>query len=262
MIRLLKLFFDYKAFVVAALLTFVLSSMIYHRISILTSGTEITLKSRPIDPRDFFRGNYVVMNYEISQLNSCKVEIKDSIHPSQLVFVQLEQKGDKGYWQAVAVSTRPLYSTKTTTVLSGFSRSNFQPDANGACQQVRVRYGLEKYFAPKKRAKELEDMRRGFTRDTEKETAALTKLMLKYRKELSEMYRRHRQSNQGALTPTKDTKIQAINDKIRALRDKINAIRESARRDVAVLVRVSKSGEGAISGLMIDGKKVYEEPLL
>ena len=35
----------------------------------LSQGQKILLKTIPLDPRDLFRGDYVVLNYEISQLN-------------------------------------------------------------------------------------------------------------------------------------------------------------------------------------------------
>ena len=41
--------------------------MVYDRVRVLREGTEVTLQTRPVDPRDFLRGDYVVLNYEITQ---------------------------------------------------------------------------------------------------------------------------------------------------------------------------------------------------
>jgi len=35
----------------------------------LQTGEEVLLKTRPIDPRDLFRGDYVILNYEISTID-------------------------------------------------------------------------------------------------------------------------------------------------------------------------------------------------
>ena len=42
--------------------------MIESRASILRGGQEIVLKTEPIDPRDFLRGRYVRLNFDISQV--------------------------------------------------------------------------------------------------------------------------------------------------------------------------------------------------
>ncbi len=276
MIRFFTLLIQYKAFVVAAILTLILSSMIYSRISILQTGDEIVLLSRPVDPRDLFRGNYVTMTYGINNLDSCKVEIRDNFSRRQPVFVQLEE-GKKGYWNAVSVSARPLQATKTTIILSGYSRSNYkvpkkvrlnsQGEPMKNCRHLYLRYGLEKYFAPKKRAKELENMRRGRGNSAASEQISkLNRQMREYSKQIQDIYQERRRQQQGQGLPVlikpNDPKIRNLRVKLMAGREKIRALRDSTRAQVAVIVRVSKSGEGAISGLMIDGKKVYDEPLL
>ena len=49
--------FGAAALVQVALLTV----MIVDRVQILRDGKEVTLKSRPVDPRDLLRGDYVVL---------------------------------------------------------------------------------------------------------------------------------------------------------------------------------------------------------
>ena len=56
--------FGAAALVQVALLTV----MIVDRVQILRDGKEVTLQSRPVDPRDLLRGDYVVLGYDISQL--------------------------------------------------------------------------------------------------------------------------------------------------------------------------------------------------
>ena len=58
---------------------------------IYTFGKEVRLKITPVDPRDFLRGDYVRLNYEISNTDSC-----DYIFPTE-VYVTLEKQHDNTY---------------------------------------------------------------------------------------------------------------------------------------------------------------------
>jgi uncharacterized membrane-anchored protein len=42
-----------------------LAVMVADRVRILRDGTEVTLQTRPVDPRDILRGDYVVLGYDI-----------------------------------------------------------------------------------------------------------------------------------------------------------------------------------------------------
>ena len=57
----------------------------------LRTGQEIILKTVPVDPRDMFRGDYMTLNYPISQLNikSLPTE-KTDFKVGYSVFVELE----------------------------------------------------------------------------------------------------------------------------------------------------------------------------
>ena len=46
---------------------FVLTGMVAVAAMPLLSGTEIKIKTIPVDPRSLFRGNYARLRYEISQ---------------------------------------------------------------------------------------------------------------------------------------------------------------------------------------------------
>ena len=51
--------------IVALAQTAVLAGMVADRVRLLKSGREITLPIVPVDPRDFFRGEYVRLGYDI-----------------------------------------------------------------------------------------------------------------------------------------------------------------------------------------------------
>ena len=71
--------------------------MVYDRVRVLRQGSEVTLQTRPVDPRDFLRGDYVVLNYEITNLPAGA--LKDA--PSQ-------GRGTPGLCQACAQGGRLL----------------------------------------------------------------------------------------------------------------------------------------------------------
>ena len=48
--------------------------MVIDRVRILRTGTEVTLRTRPLDPRDFLRGDYVTLGYDISALPAGELE--------------------------------------------------------------------------------------------------------------------------------------------------------------------------------------------
>ncbi len=70
-----------KFFVVVALQIVLLFVMFSFYQNILNTGTEVWLKTKPVDPRDLFRGDYIQLGYKINQLNSVSVydgSIEDS----------------------------------------------------------------------------------------------------------------------------------------------------------------------------------------
>ena len=42
--------------------------MVADRVMILRTGVDVALQTRPLDPRDFLRGDYVVLGYDISSV--------------------------------------------------------------------------------------------------------------------------------------------------------------------------------------------------
>ena len=56
-------------FAIAAVIQLALiAAMVIDRASVLREGKEIALQTRPVDPRDFLRGDYVVLSYDISAI--------------------------------------------------------------------------------------------------------------------------------------------------------------------------------------------------
>jgi len=57
---------------------------------ILRSGTDILLKVSPVDPRDFLRGDYVILQYDINTVSDNSFHKRD-------VYVVLKEQPDKTF---------------------------------------------------------------------------------------------------------------------------------------------------------------------
>ena len=106
----------------------------------LAFGRELRLRAQPVDPLDVFRGNYVVLRYEISS-----VRVGHPVRRGERICVPLTERD--GEWSGSFGLPEP----SGDTAICGRARS----DA-AAGEQVGVEYGIETYYASAERARELE----------------------------------------------------------------------------------------------------------
>ena len=151
----------------ALLLCGLILAIVVQRAGILRNGQEVRLEVVPVDPRDLFRGDYVVLNYRIGTVDTPK-GAGTSFTRGQQVFVTLRPDAN-GKSRAVAISAeRPVVSAPDI-VISGFvtSTSMCQLNESGArdCKlgtgAVGVRYGLESYFVPEGEGRKIELTEKG-----------------------------------------------------------------------------------------------------
>ena len=102
--------------------------MLYLSIPLLT-GKTVILKTLPIDPFDFLRGQYLTINYEISRVN-----FTDNIKEGETVYVSLKE-GDDKIWHANYVSS-------IKPEIGVFIRGTAKQSWRG----LGVEYGIEQYF--------------------------------------------------------------------------------------------------------------------
>lgn len=171
---------------VVLILTLALGYMVAERIKILTTGAEIVLKTKPVDPRDFFRGHYARLKFDISDIPGVLSEKDKRPKKNDTIFVSLKA-GQDGYWYMDSVHQKFPPHQPGIVVIKGRVKNSYS-------RVLRVQYGIERYFAPKAEALKLEDL-------------------------------------------------------------------NAKKANVGIILRISSKGEAAISGLMINGKKIYEEPL-
>ena len=116
----------------------------------LRTGEEILLRTVPVDPRDLFRGDYVVLNYEISSFNTTEIDTD---------LEELFLWGDRHVYTALEI--RDGYGT----AIGLYSRKPDRPFIKGRISywsssgEVRLSYGIESYFVPEGKGGLIEERR-------------------------------------------------------------------------------------------------------
>jgi uncharacterized membrane-anchored protein len=103
----------------------VLVTMIGSRGLVLLRGETIRLRVVPVDPRDLFRGDYVILGYDFSRMWPAGAA------PGQRVYVTLEPEADGQHWHEVNCSTLRPSSGKFL---------------QGTVQGARIECGIESFF--------------------------------------------------------------------------------------------------------------------
>ncbi|MDR7146939.1 GDYXXLXY domain-containing protein [Rhizobium sp. BE258] len=144
------------ALIAAGLQTAVLGYIIESRAAILRSGAEVVLKTAPVDPRDFLRGDYVVLNYDISSVPVSSVKGGlPSAAGEQVLWVRLKPQAD-GFWNVAESSFSALPEEGGSVVIRSQPFYSYGP-AGG--DSMRLEYGIERYYVPEGEGKPLEEAR-------------------------------------------------------------------------------------------------------
>lgn len=157
----------------------ILAAMTVKPLMTLFWGQEIKIKTQPVDPVDLFRGDYVILNYEINdlnisqvpELNKVKADLwdyeKSKKYLNKRVYVTLK-KADGVYTVESAGFAKPQGKLYLAGKISYFFN---KPPVNGPSQPIeegekvipdtaRVEYQLDRYFLPENTGGELEDLSR------------------------------------------------------------------------------------------------------
>jgi uncharacterized membrane-anchored protein len=135
-----------------------LAVMVIDRMQILRDGAEVKLQTRPVDPRDLLRGDYVVLGYDISQLPAGPLQGQPASATNSAVFVKLAPNRD-GIYEAISVHADPIAVTSPEVLIRGRVAFTCGPKPRVFCERLQVRYDLEKYFVPEGEGRKLEDFR-------------------------------------------------------------------------------------------------------
>jgi uncharacterized membrane-anchored protein len=137
-----------------------LAVMIIDRVQVLRDGAEVTLQTRPVDPRDFLRGDYVVLGYDITQLSTGPLQNQPSGERNPQVYAKLAPNGE-GVYGALSVHAAPVAVTSPEVLIRGrvIYGATCGSKWDTFCEKITVRYNLESYFVPEGEGRKLEDIR-------------------------------------------------------------------------------------------------------
>ncbi|GHS95838.1 hypothetical protein AGMMS50276_12940 [Synergistales bacterium] len=108
---------------------------------VLVFGEQVMLRTRPVDPRDFLRGDYVRLNYDISNISDIS-DMSNTGERGDIVYVTLKKDG-RGVTEMSGVSFTPPQSGLWIEGVLGYG---------GA-----VDYGISVYYVPEGTGWELEE---------------------------------------------------------------------------------------------------------
>jgi uncharacterized membrane-anchored protein len=105
----------------------------------LARGATALLETRPVDPRDLLRGDYVILSYRISDVprQLFQPPLTNDLPVGTTVFVVLEKRGK--FHEAVSAALERPEVAPGQLVLRGKSVYSWQS---------RIEYGLERYYVP------------------------------------------------------------------------------------------------------------------
>ena len=148
-----------------------LGSMIANRISLLNSDNIVTLRTEPVDPRDVFRGDYVVLRYAISNIALTAYKGTNDLAEGDTVYVELG-KGKDGTWKAVSLDTKMMKPATGNHIIRGRithiderspqltpERKEPREAPCPLCGTARINYGIESYFVPEGSGRDIEHAR-------------------------------------------------------------------------------------------------------
>lgn len=152
-------------FVVAVLFqSTILVQMVWSQITLLSSPIEVVLQTTPIDPRDIFRGDYVILDYKISIFSDSTIPIDKTLKPGEDVFVVLNTKGT--YSTALRVlAALPETLAADEAVIRGtvnWTNDNVRLTTDGDCGDcivLSISYPIDSYFVPEGTGTDLEERR-------------------------------------------------------------------------------------------------------
>lgn len=152
----------WRALATALLLALVLLALVEQRARILRGGTEIRLRSVPVDPRDLFRGDYVILSYPISTVEADAAG-QAGFQRGEQVYVSLG-RDEQGFAKATGVSRDWPAAGGGVVVIAGRVTANSACatmadgsfDCSGQRNRLRIAYGLESYFVPQGEGKAIE----------------------------------------------------------------------------------------------------------
>lgn len=103
----------------------------------IQTGEKVLFKTLPVDPRDLFRGDYVILQYDMSRIDFSQFPGSPVFTENDALYAEIEKDKD-GYGKVVRLFKESpkgkLFLRGTVKYVSGTN--------------IRVDYGIESYFVP------------------------------------------------------------------------------------------------------------------
>lgn len=163
-----------KKYLAASILPIIiLVSMTILPLTAYIKGEDILIKTKPYDPRDVFRGDYVALDYNINEINIDRVpkeflkaneyNIEKNLRNKKL-YVVLKKSG-KYYEVDYATFKKPkdklFLNAKFDYIVWNWEDAQKEHEkGNEKITAIRVNYNLDKYFVPENTGKSLEELSR------------------------------------------------------------------------------------------------------
>ena len=113
--------------------------------NVLRTGQFILLETQPVDPRDLLRGDFVRLNYKISDVPREQFfapPLTGEVAPGTTVYVALTQSETNNFFQLHRASTQWFAPASNEVIVRGLAAQNWRNRAGSA----HLEYGLEQYF--------------------------------------------------------------------------------------------------------------------
>ncbi len=109
----------------------------------LAHGTTILLETRPVDPRDPLSGDYLMLNYQISDVPTglFSPPLKKDLPFGTKIFVALA-RGTNQFYVVTRASTHQFAPSAEEVLLRGETANRWW----NATNSVHVAYGIERYY--------------------------------------------------------------------------------------------------------------------
>lgn len=137
-----------KTFIIVMLIpTIAILAFIGYNYYTYSVGKEILLKTVPVDPRDLFRGDYVNLRYDISTIDFAHIPYTGNFTTGDYIYAILSE-GEK-FWSITKVGNYKPALQSNEVCMKGKVISSYG-------NQLRVSWGIESYFVPEGKGKDIE----------------------------------------------------------------------------------------------------------
>lgn len=177
----MKLTSTHKFLLVVGLQALVIVGIVFMRIVMFGSATDVLLKINPVDPTDPLRGDYVVFTYDISVVDGYAADDLSNSKVGDRVYVVLGEKNpymnlqeSRTYNDSEGIAEKFLTINNVEKVslskpksgelfiegtLKDFVPSRFPMSQTGlqilSLNVVNIEYGIEQYFIPERSGRNL-----------------------------------------------------------------------------------------------------------